>query len=387
MLPVKSNFSSRTTVHVDLDAVAHNIRALKQRCRPGTGLMAVVKANAYGHGAVNVSRTALENGACFLAVARFFEAVTLREAGITSPILIFGDMMPADIPWLAHQDVRISLSCLETAKAVSRAALDNNLVVKAHIKVDTGMGRLGFMSEPKKILTDMIRIMALDGLYVEGVYTHLANADAKDKTHAMEQIKSFNILLDLLSSRNAKPKICHAANSAALIELPKTHYNMVRAGISLYGLWPSNEVDHTVINLKPAMSIRSKIIHLKLVPENFKVSYGSTYETLHPTKIATVPIGYADGYSRQLSSKGHMLVQGIKAPVAGRVCMDFTMIDVGYIPGAAMGDDVVIMGEQGNEKITSDDIAVQAGTINYEVVAALTGRMPIEYSYGNKKKS
>ncbi len=424
----KNNLLPQTEVHVDLDAIAHNVRALKQRCTSGTELMAVVKANAYGHGAVTVARTALANGASFLGVARISEAVELREAGIDAPILLFGDVRPCQVSWLASRDVRVSLSSLESARVISRAILDgdgssldreksildsgnstldrgkpildsgsstldstsstlgSHQPLKVHIKVDTGMGRLGFIpelpcfnSELKSTVDEIMAVMALDGLETEGIYTHFANADAKDKTHANEQLDIFNALLDALESHNAKPRICHTANSAAVIEIPRAHFNMVRPGIALYGLWPSDEIDHSLIDLKPAMSITSKIIHLKSVPPSFKVSYGSTHITRHPTKIATLPIGYADGYSRLLSSKGHMLVRGIKAPIAGRVCMDFTMIDVGHIPGVVPGDDIVIMGRQDDEEITADEIAGHTGTINYEVVAALTGRMPVRY--------
>ncbi|MCP4722867.1 MAG: alanine racemase, partial [Desulfobacteraceae bacterium] len=259
-----------------------------------------------------------------------------------------------------------------------------------HIKVDTGMGRLGVLHDqlvtPKtredsvwKSLEEILAIHKLKGLAMEGIYTHLANADAGDKTHTLGQLTRFKLLLKRLREQGVIPAICHAANSAAMIDIPNSHLNLVRPGIAMYGLWPSDETDHTRILLKPAMSIRSKIIHLKTVPKGFKISYGSIHTTTAPTRIATIPIGYADGYSRQLSNQGRMLVRGITAPITGRICMDFTMIDVGHIPGCALGDEVVIMGTQGNEQILADDIAATLGTINYEITASLTKRMPICY--------
>ena len=259
------------------------------------------------------------------------------------------------------------------------------------------MGRLGLVHD--KLLHDLPRpdaradqeqglasvqtvtaIQDLDGLEVEGMYTHLANADARDKTQAKAQVRRFSQMADQLASAGRRPGIIHAANSAALIDLPCAHFDMVRPGIALYGLWPSDEVDRSRLDLMPAMAIRSKIIQVKSVPKGFAVSYGATHVTDTPTRIATVPIGYADGYSRLLSNQGQMLVRGRTARVIGRVCMDFTMIDVGHIPDAEAGDEVTIMGAQGENAISADDIARVMGTINYEVTAGLTRRMPIRYT-------
>ncbi len=379
-----------TRVHVDLSAIAHNVQALKGRCRPGTALMAVVKSNAYGHGALAVSRTALENGADALAVVRISEAVEIREARIDAPILLFGDLLSSQVPWMIDNDVQGTITSVPDAKRLAHAAREAGTApLKVHIKVDTGMGRLGFLSGApgtdrvpgsKNTFEDIVDIMTLDGLAVEGLYTHFANADAADKGHALRQVDRFRTLVDRLDAQGVRPQICHAANSAATIEIPEAHFDMVRPGISLYGLWPSNAVDHTLLDLKPAMAIRSKIIHLKAVPEHFKISYGSIHTTTCPTKIATIPIGYADGYSRLLSSRGDMLVNGVKAPIVGRVSMDFTMIDVGHIPDVAVGDEVVILGRQEHVEISADEIAAHTGTINYEVVAGLTGRMPVCYA-------
>jgi len=392
----------QTRVVVDLGAVAHNIRELKGLLSPETKVMAVVKADAYGHGAVQIARTVLENGAHWLAVTRISEAVELREAGIKAPILLLGDVMPGQISYLAAHDIRVTLTCLETARVIAAAAKVNATPLKVHIKVDTGMGRLGILHDqfatpdqfiepdnslapPLQCSEKILEIHTLKGIEIEGIYTHLANADTRDKAHAQRQISRFKLLVTELSQKGLAPPMIHAANSAALIDMPQAHFNMVRPGIALYGLWPSKETDHTRISLTPAMSIRSKIIHLKTVSKGFKISYGSTHVTRIATCIATIPIGYADGYSLRLSSMGEMIVRGSRARIAGRVCMDFTMIDVGHIPGCRLGGEVVIMGAQGNETISADTIARTLDTINYEITASLTKRMPICYRHPGKK--
>ncbi len=395
----------QTIVDIDLGALARNVRELKGLLLPGTQFMATVKANAYGHGAIEVARTVLENGADCLAVARISEAVELREAGFDVPILLFGDVLPEQVPFLIAHDIRITLTCLETAQHIASRAKDLKKSLKVHVEVDTGMGRLGVLhdqfltsnepgvlpdssdslGQPWKSVEEILAIHHLKGLEIEGLYTHMANADARDKAHTQRQLDRFKTLIAKLEEKGLTPPVLHGANSAAMIDMPDSHFKMVRPGIAMYGLWPSNEMDQTRISLEPVMSIRSKIIHLKNVSKGFKISYGSTHVTQIPTRIATVPIGYADGYSRLLSSKGQMLVRGIKARITGRVCMDFTMIDVGHIPDCALGDEVVIMGSQGEEKITANDIADTIGTINYEVVASLTKRMPNHYILSGEK--
>jgi alanine racemase len=385
----------QTRVIVDLGAVAHNIRALKELLSRETKFMAVVKANAYGHGAVQIARTVIESGADWLAVARISEALELREAGIDVPILLFGDVLPDQVPYLAAHDIRVTLTCLETARVIAAAAKGNNQTLKVHIKVDTGMGRLGILHDqlikpdnslasPLQCNQEILAIHNLKGIEIEGIYTHLASADARDKAHAQRQISRFGRLVKELAQKGLTPPIIHAANSAALIDMPQAHFNMVRPGIAIYGLWPSEKTDHSRVCLKPAMSIRSKIIHVKKVSKGFKISYGSTHVTQIPTCIATIPIGYADGYNRQLSDQGEMIVRGSRARITGRVCMDLTMIDVGHIPGCQLGDEVVVMGSQKNETISADDIARTIGTINYEVTSSLTKRMPICYYTENQ---
>jgi alanine racemase len=368
-----------TRIEVDLDAVAKNVQVLKQACAPQTSLMAVVKANAYGHGAVHVAWTALSHGADWLGVARMAEAVQLRNAGIQAPILLFGNPLPDQAVAAAGHGIRITLTGPDGAKAVNAAARNAGTVVPAHIKLDTGMGRLGLCPglDMDRVLADIRSMMQLDHLEIEGIYTHFANADAADKTHARQQLALFTQVLDRLDAANRLPRIIHAANSAATLTLPRSHFTLVRPGIALYGLCPGPGVDGS--RLTPALSIVSEITQVKQVPRGFAVSYGSTHLTDRPTAIATVPVGYADGYSRGLSGRARMLVRGQRAPVTGRVCMDFTMIEVGHIPNAAPGDPVTLLGTQGNNTVSADELAELTGTINYEITAGLTARLPVCY--------
>ena len=385
-----SDVPSLTWAEIDLGALAHNYRELRRITASSAVMMAVVKADGYGHGAPQVARVALENGAELLAVARMGEAVRLREAGISAPILLFGHSLPAYVEILASQNIRAALNSLDGARSISAEAVRRKTSIKTHIKVDTGMGRLGLLADEIAIQTDtgeqfnravndILAISALPGIEVEGIFTHFANADSRDKRHAMTQLSRFTRLLETLETHSLRVRYRHAANSAAIIEIPESHLDLVRPGIAQYGLWPSDEVDRQRIHLKPVMSIKSRVIHVKEVGAGFAVSYGSTHVTDRPTRIATIPIGYADGYNRILSSNGHMLVKGVRAPIIGRVCMDLTMIDVGHVPDVSLEDEVVILGSQGDETISADEIAKRVGTINYEIVSSLTSRVPKVY--------
>jgi alanine racemase len=375
---------------VDLEAITYNVRELRRITDPGAHLMAVVKANAYGHGVVEVTRKALESGADSLGVARIEEGIELRKAGINESILIFGYTPPA----LAHKLIAFDLTqtvwSYTTAKALSDVAVSSNKQIKVHLKVDTGMGRLGLLPDCRRptvteqnLIGNAIRevesISLLAGLTLEGVYTHFATADSSDKTYAEKQFRIFVDFLNELRRAGISLPLCHAANSAAIIEMPETHLDMVRPGIAIYGLYPSDEVNKRRIALKPAMTLKSKIVHLKKVPPGFKVSYGCTYQTPKATIVASVPVGYADGFNRLLSSRGHMLVRGYRAPIIGRICMDQTMLDVGHIPDVNLEDEVVIFGRQEDKSITVDEIAATLNTINYEIVSALTARIPVIY--------
>jgi len=382
------SFLSRAIV--DLDAVAGNVRALRTVTNPGARVMAVVKADAYGHGSVRVSETAVANGADTLGVARIEEGIHLRDAGICVPILVFGYIMSSDIPDLIKYDLTATVYSLPFARALSEVSVKLGSTIRVHVKVDTGMGRLGLLPDGKRasgetgnrletLMSDILSVSKLPGIDLEGVYTHFATADGSDIRFAAEQFNIFLDLLERLKKAGLEIPIRHAANSGAVIHLPETHLDMVRPGIALYGLYPSKETDRSRISLSPAMSLETRVIHLKKVPAGFAVSYGCTFVTDTPTVIATVPIGYADGYRRALSNCSHMLVGGQRAPVIGRVCMDLTLLDVGHIPDVALNDVVVVFGKQGNAEISADDLADMLDTINYEIVTSVSKRIPREY--------
>lgn len=376
---------------IDLDAIQANIQNLKQMTHPAAKFMAVVKANGYGHGAVNVAKKALESGAHWLGVARLSEAVELRENGIDAPILVFGYIHPQQLDRVLDLDLVVTVYGFAMAKELSYGARALNKTIKTHLKVDTGMGRVGLIIEktdkdlaqkkaPNHALKEIEKIVKLPCIDLKGIYTHFAAADSQDKTYTRRQIDSFASLVDGLKKKGVEFELCHAANSAGIMEFPGSHFDMVRAGISIYGLYPSCEVDQSKVKLVPAMTLTSIVTSVRKVPKGFFVSYGMTHETQRATRLASVPIGYGDGFSRQFSSRGIVLVNGQRAPVVGRVCMDQTLIDVGHIPGVNPGDEVVLMGSQGKETLGADELANKINTINYEIVSALTSRVKRIYS-------
>jgi alanine racemase len=392
-----------TWAEINLNAYAHNIRELRRVTRPTARLMAVVKANGYGHGSVEVSREALQNGAQYLGVARINEAIPLREAGLDVPILIFGYTPPDLAPFLIDYELTQTIYSLSTASALSEQATRKGKKINVHLKVDSGMGRLGFLlaatnDTPDDVMArNSIRaieaITRLPGLTVEGIFTHFATADSADKSYADLQLDRFMDFLNRLQKEGLEPPVRHTANSGALIDMPNSHLDMVRPGIATYGLHPSEEVNKSRVDLWPVMSVKSRVIHLKQVPPGFNISYGITFQTKKQTTIATVPVGYADGFNRLLSSRGHMLVHGQRVPIVGRVCMDLTMLDVGDVSGVALEDEVVVFGEQGDEAVTADEIASHLDTINYEIVSTVTARVPriyrkssISKTQGHKKR-
>ena len=372
---------------IDLDAIAHNVRTLRQQTASGTRFMAVVKADAYGHGALAVARQALAAGADWLGVARVAEAVALRRAGIAAPILVFGYTPPEATATLMTHDLVATVWDYQTALDYSDAAAAQGGALRLHLKVDTGMGRLGLSPEvPRLSVTGKAvegnpvftveSIARLPGVRLEGIYTHFAAADHADKTFALEQLERFTDFLDHLHFAGIDLPLRHAANSAAIIDLPASHLDMVRCGVSLYGLAPSAAVDIARLALKPAMALKCRIVQIKTVDAGFPVSYGMTYTTTAPTTIATVAAGYADGLNRRLSSRGEMLVRGRRVPIVGRVCMDLTMLDVGGVPEARQGDAAVIFGSQDGAVLPVEDVARSLETINYEVVTGVGARVP-----------
>jgi alanine racemase len=369
---------------IDLSALAHNIRALRRMTHPSARLMVAVKANGYGHGAEQTARIALENGATDLGVARIEEGIALRRAGIAAPVLVFGYTSAHCVSQLIACGLVPAVYSLAHARQLA-AALRPGQRLPIHVKVDTGMGRLGLPCDALRMAgmppaaEEIAHIAALKGLTLEGLFTHFATADHKRLDYARLQFDRFRKLFVQLERAGCAIPLRHAANSGAILQMPETHLEMVRAGIAVYGLYPSAEVDRFLIDLKPVMSLKSTIIQLKPVPAGTAISYGCTYTTPAPTTIAVVSVGYADGYPRGLSNKGAMLVGGRRVPIVGRVCMDLTMIDVGALPSVQVGDEVVLIGRQGEAKISADEVAATLGTINYEVVSALTERVARVY--------
>jgi alanine racemase len=368
-----------TWVEIDLSAIGNNTRRIKELVGPGIRVLVSLKADAYGHGALKVARTVLHNGASMLGVATVSEAVPLREAGITAPILVFGYVPPWQMREAVRLGVTVTLYAPEAALALSRAALALGKTVKVHVKIDTGMARLGVRAEQS---TEVMRLiykiveLAKDGLEFEGIYTHMAAADSSDQTHSQLQLRRFLHILQLLEQEGLRPPIVHAANSAATLSLPEARFDMVRPGIAIYGLDPSLDI-RLPPGFQAALSFKTQVSQVKMLPVGECISYGCTYVTERPTKIAVLPVGYADGFRRAPANWGNVLIAGQKAPLLGRVCMDQCVIDVTHITQEVrMGDEVVLIGRQGQATLTAEQVAERLGTINYEVVSEILARVP-----------
>jgi alanine racemase len=370
---------------IDLSAIAHNTRELRRLLQPSVRLLAAVKANGYGHGAVQVARAVLRNGATDLGVARLEEGIALRQAGITAPILILGYTPAVHVQQLLTHQLVPAVFNVQNAHELAAGAAKAGQVLPIHIKIDSGMGRLGLPCDglhcetAGSTLKAVLAISRLRAIQLQGIFTHFATADQSDLELARKQFGRFEHLLAGIEAGGLHIPLRHAANSGAIMQMPETHLEMVRAGISVYGLYPSAEVARSAIALRPALSLKAPIIHLKRVPAGTCISYGCTYRTSAAATIATIPVGYADGYHRGLSNRGFMLTGGMRVPIVGRVCMDLTMIDVSRVPGAKVGDEVVLIGRQNDAVIGAEEVAATLDTINYEVVAGLTGRVKRVY--------
>ena len=359
---------------IDLDALAANVRNLKRRAR-GAALIAVVKANAYGHGAVAVAQTALAAGADYLAVICLDEGEQLRRAGIKAPILIMGHTPLSQASQLVDLDLTTTVSSYEMAQALARRAQERDTVARVHIKVDTGLSRYGL--PPREAIALANKIRDLPHIAIEALFTHFASADEEDKTYTFQQFEKLLAVsaeLPWLTTR-------HAAATAALLDMPETTLEMVRPGIGIYGYYPSSAVRRD-LPLQPILTLKSRVARLTRLSPGESVSYGRTWIADRPSVIALVMCGYADGLPRLLSSRGNVIIRGRRAPIVGRVCMDMCMADVTDIPDVQEEDDVVIIGQQGNEIITADEIADQAGTISYEVLTGIAPRVPRLYIKG-----
>lgn len=359
----------KTFAEVDLKALTHNLKVIKTK----TGnkkILAVVKADAYGHGIERVARHLVKQGVPILGTAFTTEAVALREAGITTPILVFFDRENAEA--CIKYNITPAVSDINTAKRLSSMARKHDRRLPVHVIVDTGMGRVGF--QLKKAREEIAKLAGLKNIELEGIMSHFSEADLQDKDFADHQIKEFRSLVKDLKKKKTSFKYLHMSNSAAVLTLPDAHLDMVRPGIMLYGYACCENKA-----LKPVLSLKSSIVLLKKVPPGTPISYGRTFITKRTSTIATIPLGYADGYNRLLSNKGKVLINGRRAPVAGRVCMDTIMVDVTGIPDVDYKSEVVLIGKQGKERITADDIAEKTGTISYEVLTSISKRVQRVY--------
>ncbi len=372
------NFDA-TRVKIDLDAISANFEAIAAKAQ--VPVMAVVKADAYGHGAIQVARL-LEGRCAFFGVSSMLEAMELRQAGLTTPILILGHTPTSAFPYAVRQGIRPTIYRLSDAQALSRAAVEAGLPAPFHFAVDTGMSRIGFQATGED--ADLCaQIAGLPNLVSEGIFSHFATADCADLSRSRQQAALFDRFCQMLADRGIRIPIRHLNNSAGLMNFDR-HYEMVRAGIVLYGMYPSGEVDPSRLPLRPALQWLSKITHVKTLPPGREISYGGTCVTTRPTTVATVPAGYADGYRRSLSGKFYVLIHGQPAPILGRICMDQLMVDVTHIPQAAPGDRVTLVGTDGSQTITMEAIAAQADSFNYEFVCGISRRVPRIYTSNGK---
>lgn len=367
----------RTWAEIDLDALKSNIENIRKITDKKSMIMAVVKADAYGHGAVNIAKHLLKNGADRLAVADLDEAVELRRAGIDAPILILGASFDEDCEMLVKYDITPAVFLYDFAKKLSDAAKKLGKTAKVHIKIDTGMSRIGYVSgvDDEAVTEEILRISNLPNIFIEGIFSHFATSDEKDSEYTKKQFSEFMAMCGLLKKKGLDIPIRHIANSAAIMMYPETHLEMVRAGIILYGFYPSEEVNKDKLALERVMTLKSRITLIKEIKDR-GVSYGKTYIARRNTKVATVPVGYADGYTRLLNNKAKIAVNGEPVDVIGRICMDQCMIDVTNVHNINIGDEVIIFGK---EVVTADEIAESLGTINYEIVCMLSRRIPRVY--------
>lgn len=375
----------RVIAEIDLDAIASNIREIRSITDKSVQIMGIVKADAYGHGAVEVAKTLLYNGADWLGVAMLDEAVQLRKNNIHVPILILGYTPEQRLGELAEYGVISTVFSYDTAKRLSECAQRQGLTAVIHIKLDTGMGRIGFA--PNAASYDEIEMIArLPNIEIDGIYTHFSTSDEADKTFTYKQLSMFKEAVEALRSRGMVFKTIHCANSAGVMDFDCDGFgfNMARPGIILYGLYPSGDVAADRLALRPAMSIKTRVSYIKRVPAGSPIGYGRAFITERESVIATVPVGYADGFIRRMSAGGRVIVGGEYAPVVGRVCMDQFMVDITGIDGVEAGDEVILMGKCGKKEITADEIARVLDTISYEVVCMIGKRVPREYIKNGK---
>jgi alanine racemase len=368
-----------TVIEVDLAAIVRNLGAIRGHVGDGVQIMPVVKANAYGHGAVEVARVCAANGADRLAVARVAEGIALRAEGITLPINVLSYGRAAEMEAVVAHDLVPAVGEISIAQALAESAQAAGKVARLHIKVDTGMGRFGL--PPDEVLPFVKLVLQMTALEIEGIFTHFGVADSveeEDRAYTRKQIETFNRVVDGLQQADIDIAIRHAANSAATMYYPDAHYDLVRPGISLYGLRPNRDLD-PAFELSPALSLKSRVARVKTLPAGMGIGYGRTVITQREMPVALIPVGYGDGYHRLMSNRGAALINGIRVPIVGRVSMDQIIVDVSEAGAVQVDDEVVLLGAHGGERITADDIACWAETINYEVTTSLLARLPRIY--------
>lgn len=366
-------------VEVNLNNFDYNIKQIKEKAA-GRELIGVIKADAYGHGSVKCAEVLRENGVKTFAIATLQEAITLREAGAKEEIIMLGLTPDMYADTIVDYDITPVVCDSANARAISDAAAAKGKTVSGLIAVDTGMGRIGYLADDTAYaIEDVKKIEALPNFKIKGLFSHMATADAADKTYSKEQETKYNAFYEALTKAGIKLPFRTFANSASIMEIPSVYFDAVRPGIILYGCYPSDEVDFNQLSIKPVMSVKATIVHLKDVPENFSVGYGRKYISTKPARIATLALGYADGYPRPYSPNAKVIVNGVVCPVAGNICMDQCMVDVSAVPNVKVGDEVIVMGSDGVNSVTADDIAKATGTISYEICCAFGQRLPKIY--------
>lgn len=373
----------RVWAEISLDAICNNINETKEVISPETKIMAVIKADAYGHGAVPIAKV-LQNKVDAFGIATVEEGLELRRAGIKNPILILGYAQPQLYPLLVEYNIMAAVFRYDMAKALSEEAVRQGRKAKIHLKLDTGMGRIGFQTTRESII-EIQQIASLKGIEINGCFTHFAKADEIDKGDTWNQYERFQSFVSSLEDKGIHIPIKHVSNSAGIIDLPEVNLNMVRSGISTYGLYPSNQVSKEHVRIEPAMSIRCRISHIKEVEAGAAISYGGTYVTKRKTRIATIPVGYGDGYPRALSNKANVLLKGKFVPIIGRICMDQFMLDITELDHVEVGDVVTLLGMDGQERITVEQLCELAQLFHYEFMCNIGKRIPRVFYYQNKK--
>lgn len=376
---------SRVCARIDLDAVEYNLDMMKQNIKEETKMIGVIKTDGYGHGAVQIARYVMEEKDYIwgYAVATLDEAVLLKKNQVKKPVLVLGCIFPDQRDIMIEQEVRMTCYTLEMAEDISKRAQKLNQKAYIHIKLDTGMSRLGFQITEESV-EEICRIASLPNLVLEGMYSHFATADETDKTFTKKQLERYLWMKEKLEERKVTFPYYHCSNSAGIIDVKEANMDLVRAGISTYGLYPSNEVEKKNVPLKPALQLISHVAHVKWVESGTPVSYGCTYVTKRRTRIATIPVGYGDGYPRSLSNKGYVLIRGKKAPILGRVCMDQFMVDVTDIDAVTFQDGVTLVGTDGGEDLPVEVLSDLSGRFNYEFVCDLGKRIPREFVRNGK---